>query len=680
MNKKKIAKRVTTLFMSLAVAVGCLGFIPSNGSEVNAAEVETINVYISSQEDGAFLHVPRHYAVNSDLAESYGYEDLVDGVSALDVLVKAHEEIFGKQYVKTYLEVKKGSVKKFFSNGGSHFGFMIGGEQPHDGVAITDSWGTNYTGYHINQARVTEGQVVEFFKYRDTKYYSDNYCNFYLNDKKVNRVAVKAGGNLTMTVKGYSCAYFGCAIEETIRRNTAAIEGAKLAWVDEYGNIEDIVVNQGTISTEENGEFTVAIPNDKSIGDNLYLTAYITDEDIENYETPVVMPLCNVTVGNNEEVTGTFEGGVIIGSGGERPNLPSIKSTNDNAIEEATEGAAKNILQNYAGNPEYENEWNVMALARMGAAVPDGYYDKYYNNIVAKLKENNGGFDDRTYPTDYARVILTLTAIGRDVTDVGGYNLVEKMKEANENITQGNNAVIYTLIALNAVDSNKNINEGDYKEELLDKLIAIQKIDGGFSWNENYSIPDVDTTAMAIQAMAPFYDSNDDAKQAIEKAKQFILANQSNAGGYGSAESAAQAVLALTAIDIDPNATEALTTPERPYSIMDGLMRFYMGEGKFSYGTITGEENSYSTTQAFYALVDYQRFVDGKTSFYDMSDVEITYGSGDSGNNGTADTQDKNNGNATDTGEDFPVGLMMTIMLLAILTAGGVCYEYRKKV
>ena len=667
MNKKKIAKRVTTLFMSLAVAVGCLGFIPSNGSEVNAAEVETINVYISSQVSNGFLHTPGYYSVSGNLAESYDYQDDVDnGVSALDVLVKAHEltyeDDFTAETKDNFLVINGGSPTTAFGVSEYYSGFAVGGQGAHDGKEGDYGYGA----YTVNQAEVKNGQLCEFFFYGDYPW-EDQYAHFKLSGKRVNKINAKAGAEIDLEIKGYSFMYEGFSpnISET------PLADVNLSWVSDTGAVTGEILD----TTDSEGKVSIEVPANAGSGDIYRVAAY------RNSGTPVIMPLLTIYVDENVQAPdGTFVGGPDE-SGKDSLTLPEIKAVSGEEVAVAEKETADNVLKNYAGNPEYENEWQVMALARMGAAVPDGYYDKYYNNIVAKLKENNGGFDDRTYPTDYARVILALTAIGRDVTDVGGYNLVEKMKTANENIPQGNNAVVYTLIALNAVENNKNVKEDSYKEELLEKLLEQQNSNGGFGWSADYNTSGVDITAMAIQAMAPFYDSNDGAKQAIEKAKQFILANQSNAGGYGSAESAAQAVLALTAIETDPNATEALTAPERPYSIMDGLMRFYMGEGKFSYGTITGKENSYSTTQAFYALVDYQRFIDGKTSLYDMSDVEITYGSGDSGNNnGAADTQDKNNGTATDTGEDFPVGLMMTIMLLAILTAGGVCYEYRKKV
>ena len=63
---------------------------------------------------------------------SYGYEDdVTDGVSALDVLVRAHELIFGEGNVTDYLTAEDGSVSKFFTESSSNFSFTVDGEQPH---------------------------------------------------------------------------------------------------------------------------------------------------------------------------------------------------------------------------------------------------------------------------------------------------------------------------------------------------------------------------------------------------------------------------------------------------------------------------------------------------------------------------------------------------------------------
>ncbi|MFR6394603.1 MAG: hypothetical protein ACLUNQ_05460 [Oscillospiraceae bacterium] len=65
----------------------------------------------------------------------------------------------------------------------------------------------------------------------------------------------------------------------------------------------------------------------------------------------------------------------------------------------------------------------VIGLARSGRTVPAGYYDNVVEYVKAKADAN-----ERLHPakvTDNARVILALTAIGKDVTNVGGHNLLK---------------------------------------------------------------------------------------------------------------------------------------------------------------------------------------------------------------------------------------------------------------
>ncbi len=68
-------------------------------------------------------------------------------------------------------------------------------------------------------------------------------------------------------------------------------------------------------------------------------------------------------------------------------------------------------------------EWAVIGLAHSGCPVPPGWYETYYRNLVASVQKNGGILHEKKY-TEYSRVILALTAIGRDPANVGGYNLL----------------------------------------------------------------------------------------------------------------------------------------------------------------------------------------------------------------------------------------------------------------
>ena len=87
-------------------------------------------------------------------------------------------------------------------------------------------------------------------------------------------------------------------------------------------------------------------------------------------------------------------------------------------------------------------EWAVIGLARSGYSVPADYYDEYYTRVEKYVKNCSGVLHERKY-TEYSRVVLALTAIGRDPSNVAGYNLLEPLGDMNFLGMQGNNGPIW---------------------------------------------------------------------------------------------------------------------------------------------------------------------------------------------------------------------------------------------
>lgn len=613
---KKLWKRCAAAVAALVIAAGTLGVSSLARAEKVSAAEDSVTVYISSQEDGTFLHPYGAYEVRADLAESYGYEDSVtNGVSALDVLVKAHELIFGEGNVKEYLTVSNGSVSDFFTEGTYDFGFTVDGEQPHSGSTIEyEGMPLSYEGYSVNQAKVGDGSRIEFFRYVDSTAF-DYYAYPHMDGEWINNINAAAGSEISLSLQGIWLGWYGLAVDKEALYKP--IEDAQMAWVKADGSLEDIY----GATVDENGDVTISVSDTAAAGDQLLLTAYVSEEDIANYATPLIMPIITVNVTNDGEVTGTFEHGEAVTDG---PHGGETEKPEEPQIEEATTAALENALKK-AKEPAFEDEWQVLALARAGAEVPDGYYQQYYDSIVKTLNKYDGKLmEGGDRPTDYAKVILALTATGRDVTDVGGYDLMETMKETYEKKGGTANQISFALIAINAASENKNVKMEEFEEILLDDLLSMQNKDGGFSVagssGKNVSLgSDVDVTAMAIQALTP-YCENEQIKAAIDDAVAFLTGAQKESGGYPLVESAGQSIIALTALDIDPGKT----TAGKNDSILDSMMALYRGDGTFQYGSIDGA-NDISTEQGTCALVAYQRYLTGETSFYDMSDVEIKY-------------------------------------------------------
>lgn len=267
-------------------------------------------------------------------------------------------------------------------------------------------------------------------------------------------------------------------------------------------------------------------------------------------------------------------------------------------------------------------EWMVIGLARSGRTVPAGYYD----NVVEYVKANADA-NERLHPTkvtDNARVILALTAIGKDVTNVGGHNLLKGLDSMAYVQAQDINGPIFTLIAL---DSHNYPTMGDVtREKLIQVILDAQLNDGG--WDLSAENADPDMTAMAIQALAPYYKTNETVKAAVDKALEALSALQRSDGGFGSwdtvnSESCAQVIVALTALGIDPTADSRFV--KNGHTVLDALAGFYVTGGGFRH-TAGGERNDMATEQGYYALAAYYRFANTQTRLYDMSDVTIQTG------------------------------------------------------
>ena len=196
---------------------------------VTVKEAKTIHATISMQAENMFIMVPTRVEVSSDLAERYGYaDDVTDGVSALDVLVKYHELTFGEDFTKDsksdYLVVSNGTITTVNGEKTSAFSFAVNGEFPCDkNGEYNTQYG--YTGYTISQTPVAEDGTVEFFFYQDTSMYMDYYTWFTDTDgNRLDTFTVQAGTDFTLGMDGYMYAYGGSLKPEDRKTHGAALD------------------------------------------------------------------------------------------------------------------------------------------------------------------------------------------------------------------------------------------------------------------------------------------------------------------------------------------------------------------------------------------------------------------------------------------------------------------------
>ena len=266
-------------------------------------------------------------------------------------------------------------------------------------------------------------------------------------------------------------------------------------------------------------------------------------------------------------------------------------------------------------------EWAVLGLARGNASVTNSYYDSYYDRVVAYVKANinSKGQLDSNKSTENSRIILALTAIGEDPTSVGGRNLLTALNDLTYVEKQGSNGPIWALLAVNSGNYSYN-----YRDELIDAILESRTDDGG--WTHTGDTADVDMTAMAIQALAPYYDeAHPEVKSAIDTALTLLSGMQENDGGFASfstpnSESAAQVVVALSALRLDANTDSRFV--KNGHSVLENLLSYEQEDGSFYHLTDgSSGNNQMSSEQGTYALVAYDRYVKRTNSLYDMTDV-----------------------------------------------------------
>lgn len=299
----------------------------------------------------------------------------------------------------------------------------------------------------------------------------------------------------------------------------------------------------------------------------------------------------------------------------------------------------KKYIQNNVPAPvvAYDRgEWAVLGLARAGVELPDAYIQAYYGKVVAYVQKNMGADGVLVDPeshnptvTDNERIILALTAIGKDPANVGDKNLLAALQDRNiMQVTNTSdtdiNGLVFGLLALNS---------GNYTQDsywLVQAILTQQNEDGSWSSSaDRKPVGDVDMTAMALQALAPYCNEGGDTtvNAAVDKALQWLSAKYKNTG-YTSAESCAQVVVALSALQLNANSDSSFvkTVDGASTSVLGDLLRYYLGEGQgFKHAASLKTADQKATEQALYAMAAYERYCRRTNALYDMTDAACAH-------------------------------------------------------
>lgn len=296
-------------------------------------------------------------------------------------------------------------------------------------------------------------------------------------------------------------------------------------------------------------------------------------------------------------------------------------------------------------------DWYPIGMGRIG--YPDEY-EKYLaviQDVVEERYERKNKLS-KSKATEWHRISLAILASGGDPTKAGidgdgeVINLIsdgtyDRGKTSSLG-TQGLNGWIWGLITLDSMRYTVPDEAYDTRKSMIEQILKAQLPNGGFSLNSPE--PDADMTAMAIQALAPYYNSEEKytytnhanekvkktVREVVDEALETLSELQLETGDYGSvgipnAESTAQVIVALTSLGIDPVNDERFI--KNGNTLFQGMMTYLMDDGGFIHSksydpenptSLPDESNTMASEQILYSLVSLYRFYENHRTLYDF--------------------------------------------------------------
>ena len=263
-------------------------------------------------------------------------------------------------------------------------------------------------------------------------------------------------------------------------------------------------------------------------------------------------------------------------------------------------------------------DWEMLALKRADVSISGDIYRNYSDTLYEYLTRA----DITKRVPDYARAGLTLCSLGLDPENFRGINVLESLY--NKEIS--NFTDIYEVInALQALRGKTDFSSAAVtKEQLVDSLLSQQFSDGSYGFIMGTDeVPDPDTTAMVIAALAP-YKTASGVSDVLRSAFNWLSENQNPSGGYSawgseSSPTMAQVVIALCENGIDPvTDTDYIKNGNNLLAVLGGYVRTDGGVYLTSGSKNPEASPTYQTLRAY---ASYNRLLENKCGVYDFSDA-----------------------------------------------------------
>ena len=251
----------------------------------------------------------------------------------------------------------------------------------------------------------------------------------------------------------YTSNGYGEDIGGTWANNDTTVKSVEITGAELTGefdpSVTDYTLTIGTPSADVN---VVPTATNKNFQTRKYKNQYTPDVENTNYKRSQTVNVSDgdkIIIGCGDTAwpsMNTGEGGTVYTF--TVKYAPSAADTVSNKIDEVAKYLAS---QDAPTVSSVGGEWTVLGLARAGK-ITDEIADSYYQNAVKYVEEKGSAKLHNTKSTDNSRVILALTAIGKDVTDVASYNLLEPLADMDYVKKQGINGPVFALIALDTGD------------------------------------------------------------------------------------------------------------------------------------------------------------------------------------------------------------------------------------
>ncbi len=261
------------------------------------------------------------------------------------------------------------------------------------------------------------------------------------------------------------------------------------------------------------------------------------------------------------------------------------------------------------------DDWSVFALL-VADYDAQNIYDAYYNSLVEGMKAEMTA-SEKVY-TNFSKAVMLLSAMGKSAEDVGGYDILQELYNVDNVSIQGASGMSYALIALDMYGSQSEV-----KQEYVQKLLATQNADGGFTYAEGAE-SNADITAIVLKALAPYKD-NAEVKTAIDNALNALVNIQDENGDFYNVKegdwsvanscSTSEVIIALCTLGIDPDTDKRFVAENG--SAIDALLRYYNADSHtFNYMVGDTEQSAYALVSAVQAIEAYNRLCNNQPSIY----------------------------------------------------------------